>query len=76
MTMNTERIGMIKQTFKDALIELLKQNILIQGSISLALVLVVCYLYLNQMTVPKELLSIMSVILGFYFGSKFKQNLS
>ncbi len=61
---------MNKLQFRLALIALLQESVLIQGAITLTLVGTLAYLYINAMPVPSELLNILLLILGFYFGGK------
>lgn len=49
---------------------LLKESVIIQGIITLALLGVVLYLYAAGKPVPQELVSAFMLVLGFYFGSK------
>lgn len=65
-----------KDSFRWALLELMKQNLLIQGLIVLTLVGIVGYLYVNQIEVPIELVNVISIIIGFYFGGKAQQKIS
>ena len=61
---------MNKLQFRMALIALLQESVLIQGAITLTLVGTLAYMYINSMEVPSELLNILLLILGFYFGGK------
>lgn len=53
--------------------ELLKASVLVQATIALVITLTICYLYGTEKTVPTELVNLLSLILGFYFGSKAQQ---
>ncbi len=56
--------------FRSAMFMLLQESVLIQGVITLTLVGTLAYMYVNGMQVPSELLNILLLILGFYFGGK------
>jgi len=49
---------------------LLKQSVIIQAVITLILISTICTMYLTNREVPKELFSLVLLIVGFYFGSK------
>lgn len=49
---------------------LFKENIIIQASLALMFGATACYLYAAQLPVPMELVALLSVILGYFFGSK------
>jgi len=55
---------------KNILVDLLRESVLIQATIALASVGVVLYLYAIQRPVPQELISLVMLIVGYYFGSK------
>ena len=50
--------------------ELFAQSLIIQGLLALMFSGVVCIMYINGMTVPAELVSLVSLILGYFFGAK------
>jgi hypothetical protein len=50
--------------------ELLERSVIIQSTLALVCVLVVCYLYVTGQEVPDSLVNVIMLILGFYFGSK------
>ena len=50
--------------------ELFKESIIIQGSIALIITSTICYLYVNGRPVPSELMNVLLLILGVYFGAK------
>lgn len=50
--------------------ELFKENVIIQGILALMFAATACYLYAAQIPVPMELVALLSVILGYFFGSK------
>jgi hypothetical protein len=54
----------------DKLIELLKESTLIQGTVTIGVIAVICVLYLSNREVPQTLVDIVMVIVGFWFGSK------
>lgn len=56
----------MKQTF----VELLRESTLIQALLTLILVGVICYMYIVQIDVPDVLINVLTIIIGFYFGSK------
>lgn len=59
-----------KQGFLLGLLDLLRQNVIIQGLIAFSLVNTICIMYIMQKQVPTDLLSSVVFIIGFYFGSK------
>lgn len=61
---------MNQNQFRGAIISLLEESVLIQGAITLTLVGTLAYMYVMGMDVPSELLNILLLILGFYFGGK------
>lgn len=58
--------------FKD----LLRDSSLVQGGITLGLVGTACYLWATGQSVPSELWTAISIVLGFFFGSKTQQILN
>ena len=50
--------------------DLLKESVIIQGLITLAVIGTICYLVIAGQEVPSELWSWGALILGFFFGSK------
>lgn len=50
--------------------ELFAQSMIIQGVLALMFAVVVCIMYVNGQTVPAELVSLVSLILGYFFGAK------
>lgn len=62
----------IIMTFTD----LLYTSTIIQAIIALASVGVILYLYVIGHQVPEELIGIVMLILGYYFGSKTQQNIN
>lgn len=53
--------------------DLVKESTIVQGSITLAVVLTTCYLWVTGKPVPQELWTADGVILGFFFGAKGTQ---
>lgn len=58
---------------KYKLLDLLRQSVLVQGTIALMLVATVCYQIATGQDVPDLLVAMVSVVLGFYFGQKAQQ---
>jgi hypothetical protein len=50
--------------------ELFAESLIIQGVLALMFASVVCVMYANGMEVPAELVSLVSLILGYFFGAK------
>jgi hypothetical protein len=50
--------------------ELFAESLIIQGVLALMFSLVICIMYLNGVTVPQELVALVSLILGYFFGAK------
>lgn len=53
--------------------DLLKDSVIVQGTITVALVGTCCYLWITQQPVPQELWTALTIVLGFFFGSKARQ---
>lgn len=53
-------------------IDLLRQSVIVQALITLAITITVCTIFLRGERPPDELISAFWVILGFYFGSKIQ----
>ena len=51
-------------------VDLLRESVIVQGTLTLALVGVALALMLRGQEVPKDLWSMLMIVLGFYFGSK------
>jgi len=49
---------------------LFKENVIIQAVLALMFGATVCYMYTAQLPVPMELVAILSIIIGYFFGSK------
>ena len=54
---------------------LLAKSVIVQSLLALIVVSAVVYLYVSGMNVPTELLSLMWLIIGFYFGTKIEQSI-
>jgi hypothetical protein len=50
--------------------ELLKQSIIVQAFVTFILVCATTYLWVTGQPVPQELLAVLTLVIGFYFGSK------
>lgn len=50
--------------------QLLKESVIVQGLVTLALVLTLCYLYAAGRPVPDSLLYLVTLTVGFFFGAK------
>lgn len=57
----------------EKLLDLWKSSAIIQGTIALVLTVTVCYMYAEQKPVPVELVGILTLIIGYYFGTKTQQ---
>jgi hypothetical protein len=53
--------------------DLVKDSTIVQGLITLAVVLTTCYLWVSGQPVPQELWTANGIILGFFFGAKATQ---
>ncbi len=58
------------QTVLDRLLDLMQQSVLTQFMITSSLVITTCYLYATSGVVPNDLLTLDTLVIGFYFGSK------
>lgn len=54
----------------ETFLELLRESILIQGALTLAVVGVALYLLATGHEVPTDLWTMVTLVIGFYFGSK------
>jgi len=59
--------------WKQELLTLLRESTIVQGLFTLAVTVTVCYLYIMQLSVPNELLSVWFAVIGFYFGGKVQE---
>jgi hypothetical protein len=53
--------------------DLFKSSTIIQGTMAIGVTGTIGYLYIRSMNVPDTLISIVMLILGYYFGSKTQQ---
>lgn len=58
------------------LVKLLRESVLLQAIITLLAVSTMLYLYIVGRDVPPELLNIVLLIVGYYFGSKTQNALN
>lgn len=56
-------------------IELFKESVIVQSTVTLVLCTTTAYMYATGKTVPNELLVLTSTVLGFWFRSKNDQAL-
>ncbi len=61
--------------FWSTIVELLRESTLIQATMALGCTATMGYLYLTNRPVPDTLLSLVMVIIGYYFGSKSQARL-
>ncbi len=54
----------------ETLLQLLRESILIQGTLTLTVVGVALYLMATGQEVPTDLWTLVTLVVGFYFGSK------
>lgn len=54
----------------EKLLDLIRESVIVQGLITLSLVITVCYLWAAGRPVPPDLLGLLTLVVGFYFGSK------
>ncbi len=55
--------------------ELVKESVIVQGTVTLIMVGTICYMYANGLEVPGGLEIAFGTILGFYFGSKVQNTI-
>ena len=53
--------------------DLFAKSVIIQGLLTIGVLALIAYLLISNREVPTELWAIMSMIVGFFFGSKFQQ---
>jgi len=51
-------------------VELLRESVLIQAAVTLIMVIGMVYMYAIGRDIPADYLSLLSLIIGFWFGSK------
>lgn len=49
---------------------LIKESVIVQGTITMILLCAVVYMFVTGKDVPGELYSLLTLVFGFYFGSK------
>lgn len=54
---------------------LFEQSVILQGILALLFSGVISYLYLTSKPVPQELVALVSLILGYFFGAKNTQSM-
>lgn len=54
------------------MLELLRQSVLAQATMAVIVVITVCLLSVLGRPVPNELWTLLTLILGFYFGAKIE----
>jgi len=59
----------------EIIIELLRESILIQAAVTLIMVIGMVYMYAIGRDIPSDYLSLLSLIVGFWFGSKSEAKL-
>lgn len=59
-----------KPTFGDQIVLLLKESVLIQGTMTVAVTGVCCYMVIVGRPIPDLFSVAWSLLMGFYFGSK------
>lgn len=55
--------------------ELLQSSVIVQGSVTLALVGTVCYLAIVGREIPEYLVAATGLAMGYFFGSKTQQRI-
>ena len=59
----------------NAVVELLRESVLIQSAITLLIVGSAVYLFITNQNVPPDLLGAFWLVIGFFFGAKVTQAL-
>jgi hypothetical protein len=67
---NDNENGNPKTSLLDEFVTLLKESVLVQGLLTLAITSAWLYLQIMQMEVPQPLLVVVSAVIGYYFGGK------
>lgn len=60
----------------ETFIDLLKSSVLVQGVITLVIVVTLCITVINQTPLPTYFTDITLLVIGFWFGSKIQSILS
>jgi hypothetical protein len=55
---------------KDEIIRLIRESVIIQGLITLIVICTVMYMYVRQLYIPQDLINLLNLVVGFWFGSK------
>ncbi len=50
--------------------ELFAESVILQGILAIMFGGTICYMYLVQIPVPQELVGLLGIIIGFFFGAK------
>lgn len=56
-------------------LDLLRESVIVQGTVTLALVGTICYLALAGRDVPEYVVAASGLALGYFFGSKTQQRI-
>lgn len=59
---------------KQSFIDMVRESVIVQGAITIIVVLTLCYMVATNQIIPPFFTDIASIIIGFYFGAKI-QNL-
>ncbi len=60
----------------DKFLDLLAQSVIVQGTITVLIIVTMCYLFLTGQPVPEILVTFASLILGYWFGTKNQKALA
>jgi hypothetical protein len=60
----------IKESNMERFWELLQESVLVQGSVTLVLVVTLCFMFATGRPVPDTLIGFAMLVLGFWFGTK------
>lgn len=55
--------------------DLLERSVIVQGAITIIIVITLCYMFVSGKPVPESLLAFASLILGFWFGTKSQKEI-
>ncbi len=50
--------------------ELFAESVIVQAFLSILFAGTLCYMYIVQIPVPQELVALLGIIIGFFFGGK------
>ena len=50
--------------------ELFAESVIVQAFLSTLFAVTLCYMYIVQIPVPQELVALLGIIIGFFFGGK------